>query len=214
MNAQINIRNGLSLTSVKEIRDSNILKYRFRKFIFRKEWVACCGKSDSRMDRSKQGFIDEDIRWLIETIKAKGFFPRSSCSGRIVLLRIPSFGDKRNCEWIFKSHEPVDFKDIRRFVGKERVYFLQEPPIIHVNCRNIQDAFRILDIARKAGFKHSGIISRKNYTVEIRGSERVETPLEGVSDSFLLVLVKEANAKLMRGKERLKRFGDMVERAL
>jgi len=159
-------------------------------------------------DRSRQGFIDKDIRKLIGILNSKGYETTSSCSGRIVLLQLPEFGDKRNSEWLFKTHAKADDREILKVLKKSkgRLYFLQEPPIIHVNCGNAEKAGRLLNIAMKAGFKHSGLTSFRKFSVEIRGSERLETPLENASEDFVRMLVNEANKKLNRCKDNLKKL--------
>ena len=165
-----------------------------------------------RKDRSRQGRIDDDISSLIMLLNSKGFETTSSCSGRIVLLRVPMFGDKKHSEWVFKTHGKASCEDILQAIAKGggKIYFLQEPPIIHANCRSIEEAGRLLEAARACGFKHSGITSLKRFSVEIRGSERLETPLEGASEGFVRMLVDEANRKLARGKENIKKLEGLL----
>ncbi len=74
--------------------------------------------------------------------------------------------------------------------------------ILHVACRTIENAQKILDISSMAGFKHSGIITtRKKIVVEIIGSEQFDTIIAKhgklfVGDEYLRLLVNEANKKL------------------
>ena len=94
-------------------------------------------------DKSKQGFIDKDIGALIGLINKSGYKTTSSCSGRIVLLKIPKFGDKQHAEWLYKTHENADSREIMKILEENeglKLYFLQEPPIIHVNCRDMESA--------------------------------------------------------------------------
>ncbi len=85
------------------------------------------------------------------------------------------------------------------------IKFKQEPPIFHVACRTIEDAFKILSKARLAGFKRSGIISGGNrFVVEIIGTEKLEFPIVGnrrlLADSeFLKLVVKKSNENLKKG---------------
>lgn len=149
-------------------------------------------------DKSKQGFIDGGIKHLLDLLNRKGYETTSSCSGRIVLLRIPEFGDKQHAEWLYKTHTKADATEIIKILEGEnqKLYFLQEPPIIHVNCKSLPDAEKLLNLAVQAGFKRSGLISIKKSTVEIKSSERLETPLEKNLPEFIKMLVKEANKKL------------------
>ena len=168
-------------------------------------------------NKSRQGFVDNDIRNVVDLLNSSGYETTSSCSGRIVLLRVPSAGDKQHAEWLYKTHDEADAAQILETLDglsgeKGTVYFLQEPPIIHVNCANRQRAEELLNLANRAGFKMSAVVSLRHFTVEIRSTERLETPLQCGSTSpegsakFVRMLVREANEKLARGKSKLERL--------
>ncbi len=80
--------------------------------------------------------------------------------------------------------------------------FKQEPCILHVACRELGDAEKLLKKAQLAGFKRSGIISSKGkFVCELLSTEKLEFPIieEGrllVGDDFLKVVVKKANKNL------------------
>ena len=117
--------------------------------------------------------------------------------------------DKKESEWLFKSHNPVSLDELWNALQKTsgRVWLMQEPVIIHVKCSSLENAGILLGIARQAGMKHSCIVSLgNNIVVEIRGSERVEAVLdkELVSKEYIKILVEEANRKLLKAKERIK----------
>ncbi len=165
------------------------------------------------MDKSKQGFIDPDIRNLVDLLNSKGYETTSSCSGRIVLLRVPEFGDKQHAEWLYKTHAKADFRKIMGILEGEKnrkLYFLLEPPIIHAKCKNLLDAEKLLNLAVQAGFKRSGVISIKKLTVEIKSSERLETPLKNNKEGFIQMLVEEANRKLERCKKKLEKLASLI----
>lgn len=160
-------------------------------------------------DNSTQGFIDKDIIELLKKINNhKEYKTTSSCSGRIVLLS--SKKKKGDSKWIFKSHEKVSFNEIwKAFQNtKGNVWFLQEPLIVHVKCSNFETCKNLLGICNKAGLKHSGMISTKNFTVEIRGNERIETVInkELISKPYYLMLTKEANKSLGRTKLKIRKL--------
>ena len=67
----------------------------------------------------------------------------------------------------------------------------------------MEDAEKLLNILKEVGLKHSGIISLKNITIEIRGNEKLETPIVNCSKEFLETIVEDANEKLKRAKENL-----------
>src|SRR3989344_4489689 len=104
-----------------------------------------------KTDRSKKGSFDADIKPLLETLNSKdGYKTTSSCSGRIVLLDIPKAGDKRNAKWIYTTHEKADAGKIIEVLDsiKKPVWLLQEPMILHVQCRTIEHADKLLKIAQ------------------------------------------------------------------
>lgn len=157
-------------------------------------------------DKSPQGFIDEDIKDLLKALNDKGYETTSSCSGRIVL--ITKSGDKSNARWIFKSHDNVDGDKLFDLVQNSNpIWFLQEPMILHVKAKSLDSAQKLLSIAKDSGLKISGITSIKNRTLEIRGTERMETLLnKDCSKEYISVLVEEANKRLQKTKEKMKRF--------
>ncbi len=161
-------------------------------------------------DDSKQGFIDQDIKKLINIInKNPDYKTTSSCSGRIVLLKTTIPSKKYLASWVYKTHIRADSNEIVKILKKEKhLNFLQEPAIIHVNCNDLSTAEALLLVALKAGFKNSGIISLKKNTLEIRSTERIETPLdiEKTNVSHIKFLVEEANRKLKKTKEKIKKL--------
>jgi tRNA wybutosine-synthesizing protein 3 len=165
------------------------------------------------VDRSKQGSVDKDIEPLLEKLNSSGYQTTSSCSGRIVLLRLDENRRKDRCEWLYKTHHTANPAEVFRILEKsqERLWFMQEPVIVHVNCPSLEKAGQLLEAAKKAGFKHSGIFSLKNFSVEIRGSERMEALLvPGLSKGYIEELVEEANRRLGKAKEKMERLMKIV----
>jgi tRNA wybutosine-synthesizing protein 3 len=167
-------------------------------------------------DKSKQGFIDKDILPLINLLNStKEYKTTSSCSGRIVLLKLKKIGDKLNSEWIYKTHKRADFGQINQILEKYKtLWFLQEPLTLHVKCKSLKSAEKLINSAQKSGLKHSGIISIKNYLVEIRGTERIETILNNNKKEYLIFLIEEANKKLNRTKQNMEKFYNKIKEKL
>lgn len=168
-----------------------------------------------KKDKSKKGEIDKKIKRLINAInKLPNYYTTSSCSGRIMLLSQAE--KKHKTEWFFVSHEKIkqkEFKDaIKKIKTKKDVWFRFEPMIVHIACRSIEDAQRIVDVARFAGFKKSGIIATsKRVIAEIRGTDFISTIVlkNGkliADDSYLKVLVNEANKKIGRNEKKITKF--------
>lgn len=169
----------------------------------------------SKKDKSRKGGVDKKIRKLVNIInKNPNYCTTSSCSGRIVLLKQKS-SKKHEAEWIFSSHEKAKFAELKKALKnlpKEKVWFKQEGAILHVRCRTIDNAKKLLNSARKAGFKRAGICSLgKKIMVEIIDTERIDMPVAEkgkllVDDSYFKMIVSEANSKLSRTSKKIKRL--------
>ncbi len=171
-----------------------------------------------------RGEVDEDIIPLLDLINSvPDFVTLSSCSGRIAVMDIPDFGDKRCAKFLGKWHGKVDVEDARKAIeaGCNTVWLIQFPPIIHVACSNLESARDLLKIANESGFRRSGVISIRKLVVEIASLERMELPVARngkmiVSSEYLKFVVDLSNEKLAEGKRRLKRFssafGDYIQR--
>lgn len=168
-----------------------------------------------KTDKSKKGEVDADIKPLLDIINSKeGYKTTSSCSGRIVLIDLPRTGDKRNAKWIYTTHDKADAVKIIEILNqiKKPVWLLQEPMILHAQCRTIEHADKLLKIAQSCGFKRSGIFSLKRFSVEIHGAERIETFLtSGLQNEYILRLVEEANSKLQRAKQNMQKLQERLK---
>lgn len=168
-----------------------------------------------KKDKSKKGIIDKEIKNLIDYINSlDNYYTTSSCSGRILLL-VKKSDKKQDASFLFSSHSKVNFIQIKnklKKISKYPIYFKQEPAIFHVCCKTIEDAQKLVDIARFVGFKRTGIQStRKKINVEIGSSEIIDAIIAEngkllVTDDYLKILVREANKKLKKNKEKIKRF--------
>ena len=184
---------------------------------FEKEKKGCLNK----IDRSKKGSIDKKIKKLVELINSlKDYYTTSSCSGRILLIKRPKSGKKCDVGFLFESHNKVNFEEIKKClknIPEQDLWFRQESMILHVSCRTIENAQKILDLGNRTGFKHSGIITtRKKIIVEIIGSEQFDTIIAKhgkvfVSDDHLSLLIDEANKKLEINSRKIKRFYDLIK---
>jgi len=163
----------------------------------------------SRKDNSKKGSIDSKIKCLVSKINRKNeYYTTSSCSGRIMLL---SEGKAKNeAEWLFVSHGKVSLAQIKGVLekaGSNIVWFRFEPMILHVCCKSLESAERLLESAKSAGFKHSGIVSiKKRVVIEIRGTDFISAPLQCPDKRQLKILIDEANKKMKRNDSRIKNF--------
>lgn len=169
----------------------------------------------SRLDKSKKGEIDKDIARLVSIINNHpDYYTTSSCSGRILLIERKT-NKKKDSHWQFISHRKTKFQEFGKALANlpnGDIWFKEESLILHVCCRNIESAKKLLNLVRDAGIKRAGIISiGKRIIIEIIGTEAIETLVARkgrliVDENYLKILVKEANKKLKRNLIRIKKL--------
>jgi len=169
-----------------------------------------------KLDKSKKGSIDKKIKILVDKLnKKKKYYTTSSCSGRIVLFDQGKSKKKNEGEWLFVSHDVVGAKEKKKLFDSiqdvnqkenKNCWFRFEPAIMHVNCSDIENAEKLLKLARGCGFKLSGIIGIKKATIEIRSSERIDVPVEIIDPNTLDILIKKANEKMKETHKKINRL--------
>ena len=113
-------------------------------------------------DKSFKGSWDEKIRKLCDKINSfEEYYTTSSCSGRAFLLK--DFKEKRDNLFVKVWHNEINFGDLKKALlelkSKEVIYFKQTPVILHVSCRTLEDAQKLLDLAvKEAGWKRCSIL--------------------------------------------------------
>ncbi len=164
----------------------------------------------------KKGEVDPQLLELIESLNAKEYcVTLSSCSGRIGVIDLPVFGDKKNAIFRGKWHHEVEPTDVILALSQcsREGWFKVEPPIIHLAVSSPEMASSIVKSGLKAGFKRSAILSLSEWkvVVEITTTEVLESllSLNGrilVSQEYIEILTDRANKKLRRGLSKLKRL--------
>ena len=168
------------------------------------------------------GYLDADILdVLVEFFLRPGSFTKSSCSGRITVIDALYPWAKEETMTIFKKHEPVSFEEVLSAVSKPfkyRLWLSVQGPIYHVYVRSLEEARVVLEAAREAGFKHSGVLSLSEPPlVELRTGVRgdilvaTERGLR-VPEEYLREAVRVANEVLARAKERNRRLLEALRR--
>lgn len=178
-------------------------------------------KQLERKDPSDEGKWDDAIKDACEKLnKSENFYTTSSCSGRIVLIK--ALEEKAEGVFLFKSHEKISFNQLKRELEriskeyKDEVYFKQETCIIVAGCKTIEDAQKLVDKFKEAGWKRTGIMaSRKRIIVEAMSTEYMSLPIMDkgkilVDDDYLRRIVREANRRLERVREKIKRFEKLL----
>ncbi|MGV8152154.1 MAG: tRNA-wybutosine modification methyltransferase TYW3 [Candidatus Nanoarchaeia archaeon] len=171
-------------------------------------------------DRSSIGSWDPKIKRLCEKInKSKRYYTTSSCAGRVVLIKL--LDKKAKDVFLFRTHDKISFEELKKALKeagesyKGDVEFQQTTCILHVACLNFDDAQEIVNKAKLAGWKRSGIMGGKRNMVELHSTESISFPIieNGkllVDDNFLKLIVKEANKKLERTWEKINRLEKMM----
>jgi len=173
-------------------------------------------KQLSKSDKSSIGSWDSKIIDLCEKInKNKNYYTTSSCAGRVVLIK--ALDEKAEDVFLFRTHDKISFNELKKALeeaGKKYkglVEFQQTTCILHVACESLKDAQIIVNKAKLAGWKRSGIMGGKRNMVELHSTESISFPIMEnkkilVNDDFLKLIVKQANAKLERTWEKIQKF--------
>lgn len=131
------------------------------------------------------------------------YFTSSSCYGRIVLIDFS--GKKRKSKFIERWHAPVEFMDIKNALDRvsgNQIWIRSEPLILHISCKNLEAANKILEIKNKCGIKRGGIfhINKDRIQIELQGTHTMESLLKKkdkmlVDEDYLKEIVKIANER-------------------
>ncbi|XP_022059977.1 tRNA wybutosine-synthesizing protein 3 homolog [Acanthochromis polyacanthus] len=184
-------------------------------------------QSLSKLDQSKKGSVDKDIKHVVSLINScQEYFTTSSCSGRIILIDGDSQSSdvqKQNCVWLFVSHEKCSSDDLMSgLTGSSGDAVLKfEPFVLHVQCRRLEDAQLLHSVAVSSGFRNSGItVGKTGKTMAaVRSTHGLEVPLsrEGkllVELEYIRFLTQIANQKMEQNLRRTQRFYENLQSAL
>ncbi|KAM4642801.1 tRNA wybutosine-synthesizing protein 3 homolog [Discoglossus pictus] len=184
-------------------------------------------QSLNKVDFSKKGSVDEDIKDIVQLINQQEcYFTTSSCSGRVILIdECPDSSaiQKQNCLWLFVTHQLCNFDEVfsavQKSVGDAVLKF--EAFVLHVQCRLLEDAQLLHNVAINSGFRNSGItIGKKGKIVmAVRSTHCLEVPLSHkgkclVDKDYIEYLVQKANQKMEENKTRISRFYSCLQSAL
>lgn len=175
-------------------------------------------KQLSKTDKSSIGSWDLKIKSLCNKInKNKNYYTTSSCGGRIVLIK--SLDEKAEDVFLFRTHKKISFQEFKKSLKNINynglIEFQQTTCILHVACESFNDAQEIVNKAKLAGWKRSGIMGGKRNMVELHSTESISFPIMEnrkilVNDNFLKIILKQANKKLEKTWEKIKRLEKIV----
>ena len=148
--------------------------------------------------------------------KTKNYFTSSTCSGRIVLLKVNKQETKQDSAFIAKWHATTTIEKIWKALSEKtpgEIWFKQEPFILHIGCMDFENAKKLLAIAKECGIKRAGINSAKEgkFMLELIGTQNIAFPVKkGATILFekkqLKYIVKRANEKLEKNYAQLEKF--------
>ncbi|XP_043855272.1 tRNA wybutosine-synthesizing protein 3 homolog [Dromiciops gliroides] len=184
-------------------------------------------QSLNKADLSRKGSVDDDVVELVRLLNGREqFFTTSSCAGRILLLdgSINSCEiQKQNCSWLLVTHRLCAKDDVLSALKKAKgdAVLKFEPFVLHVQCRQLQDAQVLHSVAIESGFRNSGItVGKRGKTMlAVRSTHGLEVPLSHygrlmVTEEYIDFLLKIANQKMEENKKRIERFYRCLRLAL
>ena len=141
------------------------------------------------VDFSRKGSIDERIRPIVENLNSDSrYFTLSSCSGRVMITSKSKDNQKQNLSWHFTSHECPSFEELEASVKGENSILKFEPFVLHVQCKDLDCAKKLLTIALSSGFRNSGIVPSKanRFVLAVRATLTLELPVTDQEGSLLV----------------------------
>ena len=174
----------------------------------------------SKLDKSSKKSWDKKIAGLCEKMNSfENYYTTSSCSGRIVIMLDR---EKKQSDIFLKVyHDKINLKKLKNELDKinhsDLIKFKQEPCILHVACENLKDAQNLLDKAKFAGWKRSGIISSgKRFVCELNGTEKIEFLIMNkgkllVNNEYLELIVKRCNENLEKSWEKIEKLSNSLQ---
>lgn len=176
-------------------------------------------KQLNKTDKSYKGSWDKQILKLVNKINNNAhYYTTSSCSGRIILIK-DSEG-KQPGLFLFVSHEKIELNrllsEINKIKYKGLIWFKLDSCILHVATENLDSAINLLNKAKNAGWKRSGIMNiGKRNLVELISTETMSFPLleNGkllVDSDFLKLNLEIANKKLERIWNKIEKLEKLI----
>jgi tRNA wybutosine-synthesizing protein 3 len=170
----------------------------------------------------KEGVVDEEVNKYLDAINAKPeYVTSSSCYGRIVLIDLPD-KTKKNSKFVGRWHREVTEGEVwnaLRETKGEHVWFKVDPLILHLSCKDIAAANKVLEAKGRAGMKRGGIfrIAKNRVQIELEGTHRMELPVKKgrllVTQEYFSLLIDEANQKFHKNAKTWERFINELEKS-
>ncbi|MDD3083631.1 MAG: hypothetical protein PHP82_01275 [Candidatus ainarchaeum sp.] len=164
----------------------------------------------------KEGKMDLDFIPLCEHLtKTTEYFTSSCCAGRIALVGLNKKETKKESAFHRKWHKKVKFEEIKKGISSfegEVLWLKQEPLILHLGTKTLNNSIKIIAICEKIGLKRAGIkvIKEGKYILEIIGNHNINMPVKegkiSINENYLKYVVKKCNQKFDKNKKTLKKL--------
>ena len=183
-------------------------------------WELMRSRALERLAREiMNGAVDEEVLELLDALNStEKVFTTSSCAGRItVLCSDAPPNDKVAARIMFKSHSPVSVREVKEAIENAQncayVWAKSSHPLLDLMVKELDLAWRLVDLAKRAGFKYSGVQrSRDYYRVIIRSNDNIQIPMDGDEDlKKLAKSVSALNKFLLDGKVKLARLISLID---
>ncbi|AIJ05213.1 hypothetical protein JH146_0363 [Methanocaldococcus bathoardescens] len=171
----------------------------------------------------REGLVDEEIIPILNKInEIDNYYTTSSCIGRVGIMEIPKYKNpKLYSRWLGKWHHYATYDEMFDALKERKegyIVFVMNSPILHIACKDIESAKKMLELAIHSGLKASSIksVSDKRVIVEILTTYKVDAPIgeDGkifVDNDYLKFLLDYSNSKLKKAREILMRWADRLD---
>jgi tRNA wybutosine-synthesizing protein 3 len=172
------------------------------------------------------GYLDVELLPLLVLLNRDvNLFTTSSCSGRITVMDANYPWERDETAIVFKTHGPIasfELEFMYKVPPHKRYWLIVSGPIIHIYSRSIKLALKILQLARRVGFKHSGVMnysSERGAFIELVTGVYVTQLIRTreivlVNQRDLEHLARTFNQALIEGKRRLNSLYQELSRHL
>jgi len=171
----------------------------------------------------REGLVDEEIIPILNKINnLNNYYTTSSCIGRVGIMEIPKDKNpKLYSRWLGKWHHYATYDEMFDALKERKngyIVFVMNSPILHIACKDIESAKKMLELAIHSGLKASSIksVSDRRVIVEILTTYKVDAPIgeDGklfVDDNYLKFLLDYSNLKLKKAREILMRWVNRLD---
>jgi tRNA wybutosine-synthesizing protein 3 len=171
----------------------------------------------------REGLVDEEIIPILNKINnLDNYYTTSSCIGRVGIMEIPKDKNpKLYSRWLGKWHHYATYDEMFDALKERKngyIVFVMNSPILHIACKDIESAKKMLELALHSGLKASSIksVSDRRVIVEILTTYKVDAPIgeDGklfVNDDYLRFLLDYSNLKLKKAREILMRWVNRLD---